>query len=100
MDTTHAPCEVLWVRDLLATVIRFVLLAAWLLGLAHLALDPTPSRHVALATGSARSDVAEFCARMSSVAPSGTCRPAASARPKASMSAQVERRAQAPAMWT
>jgi hypothetical protein len=88
----------LWVRDLLATAGPFVPLAALLLGLASLVLDPTPPRHVVLATGPARSDVAEFGARISSVAPGGPCRHAARARPKASMSAPVERRAQAPAM--
>ena len=100
MDATHGACQGLWVRDLLATVGPFVPLAALLLGLAYLVLDPTPPRHVVLATGPARSDVAEFGARITSVAPSGTCSPAASARPQASMSAPVERSAQAPAMWT
>ena len=99
MDATDAACDGLWVRDLLATAGPFVLLAALLPGLAYLVLDPTPPRHVVLATGPARSDVAEFGARISSVAPSGPCRLAARARPKASRSAPVERRAQAPAMW-
>jgi len=58
------------VRDLLATTGPFVLLA----------------------TGPARSDVAEFGARISSVAPSRPCCLAARARPKASMSAPVVRR--------
>ena len=75
MDATHGACQGLWVRDLLATVGPFVLLAALLLGLAYLVLDPTPPRHVVLATGPARSDVAEFGARMFSGAHSGTCRP-------------------------
>jgi len=48
-----------------------VLLAALLLGLAHMVLDPTPPRHVVLATGPARSDVAEFGACNSSVRPAG-----------------------------
>ena len=99
MDATHAACDGLWVRDLLATAGPFVLLAALMLGLAYLVLDPTPPCLVVLATGPARSDVAEFGARIFSAAPSGPCRPAARARPKASISAPVERRAQAPATW-
>ena len=69
-------------------------LAALLLGLAYLVLDPP--RHAVLATRPARSDVAEFGARISSVAPSGPCCSAARARPRGSMSAPLERRAQAP----
>ncbi len=61
----------LWVRDLLATAGPFVPLAAVLLGLADLVLDPTPPRHVVLATGPARSEVAGCGARIFSVAPSG-----------------------------
>ena len=75
MDATDAACDGLWVRDLLATAGTFVLLAALLRGLAYLVLDPTPPRLVVLTTGPARSDVAEFGARIFSVAPSGTCRP-------------------------
>ena len=75
MDATGAACDGLWVRDLLATAGTFVLLAASLRGLAYLVLDPTPPCLVVLTTGPARRDVAEFGARMFSVAPSGTCRP-------------------------
>lgn len=63
-------------------------------GPAYLVLDSP--RHMVLATRPARSDVAEFGARIWSVAPSGPCSPAARARKRASMSAPVERRAQAP----
>jgi len=65
MDATHA--DGLWMRDLLATAGPFVPLAALLLGLAYLVLAPTPPRHVVLATGLARSDVAESGACISSV---------------------------------
>ncbi len=75
MDATDAACDGLWVRDLLATAGTFVLLAALLRGLAYLVLDPTPPCLVVLTTGPARSDVAEFGARIFSVAPSGSCRP-------------------------
>jgi hypothetical protein len=56
------PCSVhgLWVRNLLATAGSFVLLAALLLGLACLDLDPKPPRRVVPATGPAGSDGAEF----------------------------------------
>jgi len=74
MDVPDAACDGLWVRDLLATAGPFVLLAALLLGLAYLVLDPTPPCLVVLTTGPARSDVAEFGARIFPVAPSGTCR--------------------------
>ena len=75
MDATYAACDGLWVRDLLATAGPFVLLAGLLRGSAYLVLDPTPPCLVVLNTGPARSDVAEFAARIFSVAPSGTCRP-------------------------
>ena len=75
MDATDAAFDGLWVRDLLATAGPLVLLAALLRGLANLVLDPTPPCLVALTTGPARSDVAEFGARMFSGAHSGTCRP-------------------------
>ena len=61
----------LWVRDLLARAGPYVPLAAVLLGVADLVLDPTPPRHVVLATGPARSEVAGYGACISSVAPSG-----------------------------
>ena len=70
MDATHAACDGLWVRDLLATAGPFLLL-----GLAYLVLDPTPSRHVVLATEPARSEVAEFGACISSVRPVGLAAP-------------------------
>ncbi|URI07688.1 hypothetical protein MW290_03455 [Aquincola tertiaricarbonis] len=50
-------------RHLLATPGPFVPLAALLLGLAYLVLDPTPPRHVVVATRPARSDASEFGAR-------------------------------------
>lgn len=62
-------------RELLATAGPFVPLAASLLGLAYLVLDPTPSRHVVLATEPARSEVAEFGACISSVRPVGLAAP-------------------------
>jgi hypothetical protein len=69
LDATHA--DGLWVRDLLATAGPFVplVLAALLLGLAYLVLEPAPPGHVLLATGPARGDVAEFGAYISSVRP-------------------------------
>ena len=100
MDATHAACDGLWVRDLLSTAGPFVLLAALLLVLAYRVLGPTPPRHAVLSIWPARGDVAEFDARISSVAPSGPCRLGARARLMASMSARVERRAQAPANGT
>jgi len=67
MDATLA--DGLWVRDLLTTAGPFVplVLAALLLVLDYLVLEPTSLRHVLLATGPARSDVAEFGAYISSV---------------------------------
>jgi len=100
MDATHAACDGLWMRDPLAKASPFVPHAALLLGLAYMVLDPMPPRRVVLATGPARSYAAEFGTSISSFAPSGPCRPAARARPKASMSPPVERRAQATAMRT
>jgi hypothetical protein len=58
-------------------------LAALLLGLAYLVLDPTPPRDVLLATGPARSDVAEFGVCISSVRGQGpACRHQRSAQPE------------------
>ena len=48
------------IRDLLLSAGPFVLLAAGLLVVAYLWLDPTPPRHVTLATGPAQSAYAEF----------------------------------------
>ena len=69
-----AACDGLWVRDLLATAGPFVPLAALLLGLAYLVLDPMPPCLVVLTTGPARSDVAGFGARIFSVRPVGLAR--------------------------
>jgi len=68
----------------LATAGSFVRLEALLLGLDRLVPDPKPPRQLVLAIGPAHSDVAEFVARASFAAPSGTCRPAATARPRVS----------------
>ena len=96
MDATHAACDGLWVRDLLSTAGPFVLLAGLLLVLAYRVLDPTPPRHAVLSIWPARGDVAEFGARISSVRPVGLAVLGARARLMASMSARVERRAEAP----
>jgi hypothetical protein len=63
------PCDGLWVSACSRPARAG--LAALLLGLAYMVLDPTPPRHVVLATGPARSDVAEFGACISSVRPAG-----------------------------
>jgi TRAP-type uncharacterized transport system substrate-binding protein len=47
-------------RDLFATAVPFVVLAAALLGLAYWLLDPAPPRHVVLATGQDQGAYAEF----------------------------------------
>ncbi|MEO8122843.1 MAG: TAXI family TRAP transporter solute-binding subunit [Burkholderiales bacterium] len=47
-------------RDLLAAVGPFVLLGLVLLGLAYWVLDPSPPRHVVLATGTVQGAYAEF----------------------------------------
>jgi hypothetical protein len=75
MDGNHAACDGLWVRDLLATAGPFVLLVALLLDLAHLVLDPTPPRHVVLATGPARSDVDEAAREYPPLWPVGLAAP-------------------------
>jgi hypothetical protein len=62
------------VHDRLATAGPFVPLAALRLGLAYLVLHLTPLRRVVLAIGTARSDVAEFGARVTSVAPRSVSR--------------------------
>jgi hypothetical protein len=71
--------------DLLTTAGPFVplVLAALLLGPTYLVLDPTPPRHVLLATGPAHSDIAEFGACISSERGQGpACRHQPSALPK------------------
>ena len=50
-------------RDLLVTGGPFILLAVVLLGVAYWALDPTPPRHVVLATGPEQGAYAEFGTR-------------------------------------
>src|SRR5215203_4348967 len=50
-------------RDLAATTVPFILLAAGLLVLAYWLLDPTPPREVVLATGQDQGAYAEFAKR-------------------------------------
>jgi len=57
-------------------------LAALLLGLAYLVLNPTPPCQVVLVTGSSRSEVTECGERKSSIAPSVPYRPAATCAAK------------------
>jgi len=47
----HIRVTLLSFRDLVATAVPFALLAVGLLTLAYWLLDPTPPRHVVLATG-------------------------------------------------
>jgi len=54
-------------RDLVATATPFILLAAALLGVAYWLLDPTPPRHVVLATGQDQGAYAEFGRRYASI---------------------------------
>jgi len=61
MDTAQLLRESrLSLRDLIATSGPFVLLAIALLAAAYWILDPSPPRHVVLATGSAQGAYAEF----------------------------------------
>ncbi len=55
------------VRDLLATAGPFALLSLLLLALAYWLLDPTPPRHVVLATGTERSAYAAFGERYAKI---------------------------------
>jgi TRAP-type uncharacterized transport system substrate-binding protein len=47
-------------RDLLVTAGPFLLLAAAMLGVAYWILDPTPKKHIVLATGTEQGAYAEF----------------------------------------
>jgi len=59
----HIRVTLLSFRDLVATAVPFVLLAVGLLTLAYWLLDPTPPRHVVLATGQDQGAYAEFAKR-------------------------------------
>jgi len=54
-------------RDLAATAAPFIVLAALLLGIAYWLLDPTPPRHVVLATGQDQGAYAEFGRRYAQI---------------------------------
>lgn len=54
-------------RDLLATTLPFVLVGLLLLGIAYWVLDPSPPRHVVLATGGEQGAYAEFGKRYAEI---------------------------------
>src|SRR5450432_875624 len=59
----HLRETLLSVRDLLATALPFIALAAVLLGVAYWLLAPTPPKSVVLATGQDQGAYAEFAKR-------------------------------------
>ncbi len=65
--TSHLRHTLLSVRDLLATAGPFVVLTLALLTLAYWALNPTPPKHVVLATGADQGAYAEFGKRYAQV---------------------------------
>ena len=65
--TSHLRHTLLSVRDLLATAGPFVVLTLALLALAYWALNPTPPKHVVLATGADQGAYAEFGKRYARV---------------------------------
>ena len=65
--TSHLRHTLLSVRDLLATAGPFVVLTLALLAVAYWALNPTPPKHVVLATGADQGAYAEFGKRYAQV---------------------------------
>ena len=65
--TSHLRHTLLSVRDLLATAGPFIALTLALLALAYWALNPTPPKHVVLATGADQGAYAEFGKRYAQV---------------------------------